>query len=145
MKKLFLILILSLFVNGACVVASEIEDDYFDIASNYCVTGNYSAAIDYLDKILQINPQNKRAQDLKKGLNHLISGDKQSFIQNVNPLIKQAMDYKKIGDEKNEYKTLIKATSEPNSYLAHYYLGNFYKQLSLIYFIIDNNLILYII
>ncbi len=127
MKKIFLSLfIFSLFTIPA--FANEIEDDYIDIAANYCVVGDYNSAMEYLDKVLKINPNNTHAQDLKKGLSHVISGDKKSFVENVNPLIKQAMDYKKLGDEQAELQTLTQATQSQNSYLAYYYLGNFYRE-----------------
>lgn len=107
--------------------ASEIEDDYLDIASNYCVMGDYNKAMEYLDKILSINPNNKQVQDLKKGLTHVISKDKKSFVEAVNPQVKQAQEYKRIGDEQMELSALTSATQGENGYLAYYYLGNFYR------------------
>lgn len=128
MKKILLsltfILSLSCFIPA---LASEIEDDYLDIAANYCVVGDYNSAVQYLDKILRINPSNKHAMDLKNGLNHVISKDNKSFIDNVSPLVRQAMEYKRIGDETKEWNTLVKATGDSNAYLAFYYLGNFYR------------------
>ena len=50
MKKFLLSIILCLIVCGN-VYASEIEEDYLDMASSYCVTGEYKMAIEYLDKI----------------------------------------------------------------------------------------------
>lgn len=126
MKKILLSLILG-FLVCIPVLANEIEDDYFDIAANYCVTGDYRTAMEYLDKILQINPSNKHAIDLKNGLNHVITKDNKSFIDNVSPLVRQAMEYKRIGDETSEWNTLVKATEDSNSYIAYYYLGNFYR------------------
>lgn len=127
MKKIFA-LILALCFACSTVIASEVEDDYIDMAANYCVLGDYNSAVEYLDKILKINPNNKRAADLKKGLTHVINGDKKSYVENVNPLIKQAMQYKKIGDEQSELNTLLQAAQSQNSYLAYYYLGNFYRE-----------------
>ncbi len=127
MKKILLSVILILSISAIPVMSSEVEDDYFDIAANYCVFGNYNSAMEYLDKILTINPNNQRATNLKKGLAHVISGDKSSFVENVNPLIKQAMEYKRTGDEQAELRTLMQATQENNSYLAYYYLGNLYR------------------
>ncbi len=126
MKKILLSLILSIMICTPAL-SNEIEDDYFDIAGNYCVTGDYKSAMEYLDKILQINPDNKHAQDLKNGLNHVISKDNKSFIDNVSPLVRQAMEYKRIGDETSEWNTLVKATEDSNAYIAYYYLGNFYR------------------
>lgn len=127
MKKSLLFLILTLlFVIPAS--ASEIEDDYLDIAANYCVVGDYNSAMQYLDKILKINPSNKHAADLKNGLNHVILKDNKSFIDNVSPLARQAMEYKRAGDETKEWNTLVRATEDSNAYIAYYYLGNFYRQ-----------------
>jgi tetratricopeptide (TPR) repeat protein len=128
MKKFVLLLILCLlFSTNLPTFASEIEEDYLDIAANYCVIGNYQGAIEYLNKILEINPANTQANDLKKGLQHVISQDKKSFVANVNPYIKQAMEEKRVGNISNEYKNLIKGTESENSYLAYYYLGNYYR------------------
>ena len=126
MKKIIISVLLMMF--AVTVNASEIEDDYLDIAGDYCVVGDYNSAMEYIDKTLKINPDNQKAQDLKKGLRHVIAKDKKSFIENVNPLIKQAMEYAQIGDENREYQTLLQATKEENSYLAYYYLGNFYRR-----------------
>lgn len=128
MKKLLLsIILISLVGIATPVFASEIEDDYLDIASNYCVMGDYNKAMEYLDKILSINPNNKQVQDLKKGLTHVISKDKKSFVEAVNPQVKQAQEYKRIGDEQMELSALTSATQGENGYLAYYYLGNFYR------------------
>ena len=128
MKKIILsaILILTL-CSFSPVFSDEIEDDYFDIVSNYCVMGDYSSAIEYLNKILTLNPNNQKAQDLKRGLAHVINGDKSTFITNVNPYIKKAMEYKRIGDEQSELQMLLEGTKGQNAYLAYYYLGNFYR------------------
>lgn len=127
MKKILLSLLLVLFSCQLPMFPSEIEDDYFDIAANYCVVGDYDSAIKYIDKILKINPNNKRASDLKNGLNHVITKDNKSFIDNVSPLVREAMEYKRIGNETQEWNTLVKATQDSNAYLAYYYLGNFYR------------------
>lgn len=128
MKKFLLSIILFLAVcSNIPVLANEIEEDYLDIAANYCVVGDYRAAMEYLDKILTINPNNKQVMDLKKGLNHVIAHDKKSFITAVNPLVKQAQEYKRVGDEQMELATLQEASKKENSYLAYYYLGNFYR------------------
>ena len=128
MKKLLLSLILGMavFVNLPAV-ADEIEDDYIDIAASYCISGDYKGAIAYLDKLLLINPDNKRVLDLKKGLNHIISQDKRSFISGVNPYVKQAQEYKRLGNEQLEYEALLNGTKDQNSYIAYYYLGNFFR------------------
>lgn len=127
MKRFLLLLCIITSCTMMPVASSEIEDDYLDIAANYCVVGDYNTAMKYLDKILQINPSNKHAADLKNGLNHVITKDNKSFIDNVSPKVRQAMEYKRVGDETKEWDILVKATEDNNSYLAYYYLGNFYR------------------
>jgi tetratricopeptide (TPR) repeat protein len=128
MKKFVLLLTLCLFFSiNLSTFASEIEEDYLDIAANYCVTGNYQGAMEYLDKILEINPNNSQVSDLKKGLQHVISKDKKSFVTSVNPYVKQAMEEKRVGNVSKEYSNLVKGTESENAYLAYYYLGNFYR------------------
>lgn len=128
MKKFLLSIILSLAVCCSLpVMADEIEEDYLDIAANYCVIGDYNSAMGYLDKILAINPNNKQVLDLKKGLYHVISQDKKTYITGVNPLIKQAQEYKRVGDEKMELTTLMQASQSENAYLAYYFLGNYFR------------------
>ena len=64
MKKILLSIILGLAI--CCnlpVLANEMEEDYLDIAANYCVVGDYESAMVYLDKILEINPNNKQVGD----------------------------------------------------------------------------------
>ena len=59
-----LILMLSLFsVNF--VGASELTDDYFDIATNYYNSNNYAKALEYLDLIIVLEPDSKLALDLR--------------------------------------------------------------------------------
>ncbi|MBE7713641.1 MAG: tetratricopeptide repeat protein [Cyanobacteria bacterium SIG26] len=128
MKRLLLSIMLSaaLFINSP-VMAEDFLEDYLDITANYCVTGQYDLAMEYLDKILLKYPDNKQAMDLKRGLSHVISGDKKTYILAVNPSIKNAQEYKRLGNTQGEYESLINGTQNPNAYLAHYYLGNFYR------------------
>lgn len=128
MKKFLLSVILLTIIGSIIpVFADDLEEDYLDIASNYCVIGDYQSAMDYLDKILAKNPNNQKVIDLKKGLSHVISKDKKSYVASVNPEIKQAQEYKRIGDNDMELATLKNAVNDGNSYLAYYYLGNFYR------------------
>ncbi len=66
-QRLFLILIgLCLFIlNPSFAFSNEITDDYLDIATNYFDTNNYQKALEYIDEILKIEPQNQCAIDLK--------------------------------------------------------------------------------
>lgn len=130
MKKLFLLLILSLAICcNTPVFADDIVEDYLDIAANYCVVGDYDSAMVYLDKILEMHPDNKQVADLKRGLSHIIVQDKKTFVTGVNPQIKQAMEYKRVGDMKKEISALMNATQAQNAYLAYYYLGNYYRDM----------------
>lgn len=129
MKNFLLFLIISAISISVNLPAlsDEIEEDYLDIASNYCVLGDYNSAIEYLDKILTINPNNQQVITLKRGLTHIITKDKKSFVDSVNPTIRDAQEYKRMGDEKMELETLKQAAETENAYLAYYYLGNFYR------------------
>ncbi|MBD5403311.1 tetratricopeptide repeat protein [bacterium] len=127
MKKLLLCVIILAACSISPVLADEIEEDYLDIAASYCIMGDYNSALEYLDKILTINPSSQQVISLKKGLNHIISQDKKTFVTSVSPLVKQAQEYKRVGDEKMELSTLQKASQAENAYLAYYYLGNFYR------------------
>ena len=109
------------------VFADEIEEDYLDIAADFCIKGEYDSAMDYLDKILSINPDNKKVSDLKKGLSHIIAQDKKSYVSAVNPYIKQAQEYKRQGNEAMELNSLLDGSQSRNGYLAYYYLGNYYR------------------
>ena len=128
MNKFLLSLIL---ITAVCCTnisfANEIEEDYLDIAADYCIAGDYNSAMEYLNKILLINPDNKQVSDLKKGLNHIIAQDKRSYVTNMNPLVTQAMEYKLAGSTAGEESALIQASKANNAYLAYYYLGNFYR------------------
>lgn len=67
MKKgvLFSVIFLSSLLLTNIVAASELTDDYFDIASNYYNSNNFAKSLEYLDLIIQIEPDNKVAIELK--------------------------------------------------------------------------------
>lgn len=62
MKKLLLFVFI---LSGISVYASEITEDYLDMASNYCIYGQYNEAMNYLNKISEIEPSNLEVQNLK--------------------------------------------------------------------------------
>lgn len=129
MKKLLLsIVFTSVICFNLPVFSNEIEEDYFDMAASYSAEGDYASAMQYLDNILRINPSNTQAQDLKRGLTHVMSKDNKTFVSSVNPMVKQAEEYRKIGDEDKELSSLLQGTQTSNAYLAYYYLGNFYRR-----------------
>lgn len=45
--------------------AGELTDDYFDIATNYFNSNNYAKSLEYLDLIMQIEPDNLAAKTLR--------------------------------------------------------------------------------
>ena len=104
--------------------ANEVTEDYFDIATNYCVEGNYRQAVVYLDKILMIEPANKSVVDLRNGLNQIIKGYNTSFVVAKSDAVKQAVEARKIGDKQKE----LNALSAGTDYWAYYFLGEYYKQ-----------------
>lgn len=125
MQKLTLI-IFSLLLVGLSVQASELTDDYLDIAKNYCVSGHYKNAIVYLDKILKVEPNNKNAQVLKRGLQSIISGqDRNSYITSSDKMLMQSVDYRLVGNLQGEITTL-KSESDKGSFWASYFLGEHY-------------------
>lgn len=121
MRKILLAgLVFILSVGYSC--ANEITDDYFDIATNYCIQGNYRAASEYLDRILLIEPDNKSVSDLRNGLRQVMQGNKTSFVQSL-PVIK-AKNARNLGNQEKELKEL----SLGNDYWSYYFLGEFYKK-----------------
>lgn len=123
MRKLFIIGLLFV-LSGSFVYSNEMTEDYFDIATNYCIEGNYSEALSYLDKILLIEPNNKTVLDLKNGLQQIIKGKNFSFIIPKSNAVKQSIEMKKIGNKQGELTSLTSG----NDYWAYYFSGQFYKQ-----------------
>ena len=121
MKKLIL-----LFLLFPCIIsgANEITEDYFDIASNYCTYGKYEDALIYVNKIIQIEPSNTSAQDLKETLLRLTNINSTSYLNAVNPELKKAYLYKKQGNSKNEISELL---SMKDNFWANYFLAEHYR------------------
>lgn len=123
MNKLFLTgLFLALFC--PFVFANEVVEDYFDIATNYCIEGNYNEAANYLDKILLIEPDNKNVEDLRNGLRQIIQGKNTSFVLPKSNAVKQALNYKKLGNKQGELTSLTAGSD----YWAYYFLGQFHRK-----------------
>lgn len=121
MKK-FLTVLFILFCSSA--FASEMTEDYFDMATNYCVQGNYREALNYLDKILMVEPDNRSVQDLRNGLRQIIQGRNTSFIVSKSPAVRNSIEAKKIGDKQGE----LNALASSNEYWGYYFLGEYYKE-----------------
>lgn len=123
MKK-FLLAGIFIFLLCPIVQANEITEDYFDIATNYCIEGDYKQALNYLEKILAIEPNNKNISDLKNGLTQIIQGKNSSFILPKSSVIQQAINCKKNGDKQGETSIL----NTGSDYWTYYFLGELHKQ-----------------
>jgi tetratricopeptide (TPR) repeat protein len=66
MKKLLVTLLL--LCASVSVHASELSEDYTDIAAQYCIEGNYREALNYVNKIIYAEPENADAKRLKAAL-----------------------------------------------------------------------------
>lgn len=62
---LIIVLVMLGFVGFNPVFASELTDDYFDIANNYYNANNYAKSLEYLNAILKIEPNNVEAKCLR--------------------------------------------------------------------------------
>lgn len=69
MKKWLLTFLIGLCIFGfqqfSEVFASELSEDYFGIATNYFNSKNYQKALEYVEDVLKIEPENSKAQSLK--------------------------------------------------------------------------------
>lgn len=93
MKKgmLFSVIVLLALQLVTTAYASELTDDYFDIANNYYNSNNYAKALEYLDLIMTIEPSNLEAQALKNKIAppELTS---EPIIEPSNPEVKKAIE-----------------------------------------------------
>lgn len=123
MKKFIL---LCLIFPCLAVCANEVTEDYFDIASDYATYGKYSDAMIYVDKILQIEPNNADAKDLKNTLIRVTNSNAKSYLTYNDKTIQQAQQYKKQGERNKQISTLASATNDFWSIflLAQYYRDN---------------------
>lgn len=123
MKKFIL---LCLIFPCLAVCANEVTEDYFDIASDYATYGKYSDAMIYVDKILQTEPNNADAKDLKNTLIRVTNPNAKSYLTYNDKTIQQAQQYKKQGERNRQISTLASATNDFWSIflLAQYYRDN---------------------
>ena len=122
MKK-FILLFLMFPMLSVC--ASEITEDYLDIATNYCTYGKYSDAINYVDKVLKLEPYNSEAKELKNTLLRITNPNIQSYLTSTNQFLNQAQNYKKAGNKAAQMQTL---SSMPNDYWANYFLAELNRE-----------------
>ena len=119
MKKFFL---LCLIFPCIAVSSSEITEDYFDIATNYCTYGKYNDAIIYLDKILQLEPNNNDAKDLNTLL-RITNPNSKSYLTSKNKNIYNSKIAKLQGNSDKEISSLNFTT---NDFWSIYSLGEIY-------------------
>lgn len=120
MKKLLL-----LFLIFPCMMAcaNEVTEDYFDIATNYCTYGKYNDAMTYIDKILQIEPSNQDAKDIKSMLQRITSANSLSYLEAADSKVKQAFTFKKQGNKQKEIAALA---AGQNDFWSNYFLAKIY-------------------
>ena len=126
MKRLLLISFLFAFL-VLPVTANEIIEDYMDIISNDCVLGDYADAVNYLDKIIQMTPDNQEYKKLKDLLYQLGTTDQKSFISGYNSQLDKAFNAKLAGDRVGEENALKEATSSGN-FWSYSYLGDYFRE-----------------
>lgn len=120
MKKL---VILCLLFPCISVYSNEVTEDYFDIASNYAAYGQYKEAGEYLNKILEIEPSNYDAVELKNIILRAANPNAKSYLSTNNKNIKDAFSYKKQG---NKEKTISALSANSDDFWSCYLLGDFY-------------------
>lgn len=118
------------------VCANEITEDYLDIATNYATFGQYNDTKNYIDKILQIEPYNNEARELKNALLRITNPSINSYLTTTNPNLKQAFLAKKDGNRSGMLYTLNSAPNDfwSNYFLAEYYRDNFEPQNAIMYY-----------
>lgn len=113
--------------NPPAVFANEMIEDYLDIASSYAVSGNYASAMDYIDKILSIEPYNKDIASLKITLKNMQNGTMPSPFVAENKNLSLAQNAKLTGNKMAEMQYLTQAASS-GGYWANMFAGDFYRK-----------------
>lgn len=129
MKKYFLTLIMIFAMISGVQFAyadSEVVEDYLDIATSYAVSGNYASAMDYLDKILSIEPSNKEVVGLKNSLRQMQNGQIISPVVKGDVKLSQAQAAKTAGNKAVEMQILSSAANN-GGYWANMFAGDFFK------------------
>ncbi|MEE3349854.1 MAG: hypothetical protein VZR09_07425 [Candidatus Gastranaerophilaceae bacterium] len=128
MKKFVLLcsIILSVGFLPAYSVDSEMIEDYMDIVSNDCILGDYADAVKYLDKVMQLDPQNKEFKELKDLLYQLGTQNQKSFITGYNADLDRAMAYKRLGDSLNQ-GTVLKEAAKKGNFWVYNALGDYFR------------------
>ncbi len=129
MKKRILTFIISLLiiVSPLAAAANEMIEDYLDIATSYAVSGNYASAMDYLDKILSIDPSNKEIVSLKMTLKNMQSGNMPSPVVSQNRNLVLAEQAKLAGNKSSEIQYLTQAANS-GGYWENMFAGDFFRK-----------------
>jgi len=109
------------------VYASEIAEDYIDFATSYCISGNYKEALNYLDRLIKIEPNNTKAQEMRNELQDIANPFSKSYLTHNNTFFRQTMNAKKEGSKQKELDTLISAANS-NNFWANYFLAEYYRE-----------------
>ena len=126
MKKL-LIAGLFLSITFLPCQADDITEDFLDIAADYCVQGNYTEAVNYVDKAIAHEPDNPDLVTIKEGIYRIQNPTAQSYLNLNNPQIKTAEEFRKAGNENKELQALLAGSQAQNPW-AKYYLAEFYSK-----------------
>lgn len=106
------------------VCANEITEDYLDIATNYATFGQYREAQEYINKILQIEPSDSEARELKNELLRIQNPTIESYLTTTNGNLRQAFLAKKDGNRNGMLYTL---NSGQNDFWSNYFLAEYYR------------------
>ena len=120
--KRFILLCLIFPCLGVC--ANEITEDYLDIATNYATFGQYREAQEYINKILQIEPSDSEAKELKNALLRIQNPTIESYLTTTNGNLRQAFLAKKDGNRNGMLYTL---NSSQNDFWSNYFLAEYYR------------------
>lgn len=126
MKKLLLTGLVGLLL-AVSAFASEMTEDYLDIAKNYAVMGDYSGAITYVDKALALEPDNKSFRDIRSMLIRLLNVNRKSYITSTNPKLNAVIEARKKGDRQGMLDALNLAAAGGN-FWVYTFLGDYYRE-----------------
>ncbi len=120
MKKFILLCLIfpCLFVS-----ANELTEDYMDIATNYCTYGKYNDAMSYINRILQLEPDNSEVKELKNTLLRVMNPNIESYLTSTNSNLNQAFSLKKAGNRTGQIEIL----SRQNDFWSNYFLAEYYR------------------
>lgn len=135
MKMIKRLLLICFMFPCLSMCANELTEDYFDIATNYCVYGRYSDALGYVNKILQVDPSNSDAKELKNTILRIQNPNVESYLTTTDKNLNQAFSFKKSGNRQGFVNKLASMNDFwSNYFLAEYYRENFNPQSAINYY-----------